>query len=341
MRVFIVDKPLGLTSHDVVGRARRLLGTRRVGHAGTLDPLAVGVLVLLVDEGTKLAPFLSGSDKTYLAWVALGVGTPTLDAEGPIEASADADHLDAAAVEAALPAFLRLREQRPPAYSAVQRGGERAYAAARRGERVELPPRPARYHRLELLAFLPSEASAASIIARDERGWRLATPGEAAASAEAAGSGSAGAAASAAAATAAPPTRRLSLPEPLAPSPLALIRLRVAAGTYVRAFARDLGAALGVPAHLRALVRTAAGSADLDQAVPLETLPDVTPIDPLALLPYPHVTLDDATAKAVRDGKRPAAAWQGRAALVDADGALVAIADAVEGRVHSQRVWRS
>ena len=345
VRVFIVDKPLGLTSHDVVGRARRLLGTRRVGHAGTLDPLAVGVLVLLVDEGTKLAPFLSGSDKTYLAWVALGVGTPTLDAEGPIEASADADHLDAAAVEAALPAFLRLREQRPPAYSAVQRGGERAYAAARRGERVELPPRPARYHRLELLAFLPSEASAASIIARDERGWRLATAGEAAASAEAAGSGSAGAtageAATAAAATAAPPTRRLSLPQPLAPSPLALIRLRVAAGTYVRAFARDLGAALGVPAHLRALVRTAAGSADLAQAVPLEALQDAAPIDPLTLLPYPQVTLDDMTARAVRDGKRPPAAFQGRAALVDPDGALVAIADAVEGRVRSQRVWRS
>ena len=341
MRVFIVDKPLGLTSHDVVGRARRLLGTRRVGHAGTLDPLAVGVLVLLVDEGTKLAPFLSGSDKTYLAWVALGVGTPTLDAEGPIEASADADHLDAAAVEAALPAFLRLREQRPPAYSAVQRGGERAYAAARRGESLELPPRPARYHRLELLAFVPSDASAPSAVARDEHGWRAATSDEAAARAEAAGIGSAGAVATTAVAGTAPPMRRLSLPEPLAPSPLALIRLQVAAGTYVRAFARDLGAALGVPAHLRALVRTAAGSADLAQAVPLEALQDAAPIDPLALLPYPLVTLDDMTARAVRDGKRPPAAFQGRAALVDPDGALVAIADAVEGRVRSQRVWRS
>lgn len=328
MRVFLVDKPLGHTSHDVVGRARRLLGTRRVGHAGTLDPLATGVLVLLVDEGTKLAPFLSGSDKTYLAWVALGVGTPTLDAEGPIEASADADHLDAATVDAALPAFLALREQRPPAYSAVQRGGERAYAAARRGERLELPPRPARYHRLELLAFLPSDAPAISLIARDGHGWRPATA--------AGGAGTGGAVAGAE-----PPARRLSLPEPLAPSPLALIRLRVAAGTYVRAFARDLGAALGVPAHLRGLVRTAAGAADLAEAVTLQALQRAAPTDPLALLPYPRVALDDATARAVRDGKRPPAAWQGRAALVDADGALVAIADAVDGCVRSQRVWRS
>ena len=140
MRAFAVDKPLGWTSHDVVARARRLLGTRRVGHGGTLDPLATGVLVVLADEATKLSPFLTGSDKAYLAWVAFGVGTPTLDAEGPVSARADAGHVDRERVAAALPPFLALREQRPPDFAAVKRGGVKGYEAARRGEPLDLPP---------------------------------------------------------------------------------------------------------------------------------------------------------------------------------------------------------
>ncbi len=320
MRVFVVDKPLGLTSHDVVARARRLLGTRRIGHAGTLDPLASGVLVLLVDEATKLAPYLSGAEKTYLAWVALGVGTPTLDAEGPVAAVADAAGLDASTIGAALAPFLALREQRPPDFSAVQRGGERAYAAARRGAVLDLPPRPARYLELALLALLPAGAPPATSLVRASDGWR---PGDAV-------DGSA------------PDAVRLTLtlPAPLAPAPVALVRLRVAAGTYVRAFARDFGAALGVPAHLAGLVRTAAGAVDLAQAIPLATLAEATSRDPIGLLPFPRVQLDDEMAWAVRDGKRPPADWSGRVALVDPDGRLVAIADAVDGRVRTQRVWR-
>ena len=320
MRVFAVDKPLGLTSHDVVARARRLLGTRRIGHAGTLDPLASGVLVLLVDEATKLAPYLSGADKAYLAWLALGVGTPTLDAEGPIEALADAGGLDAATIDDALPPFLALREQRPPAYSAVHHAGERAYAAARRGTALDLPPRPARYHELALLALLPAGAPAATSLVRTADGWRPAD----------------------AAAGSAPDAARLTLtlPAMLAPAPVALVRLRVAAGTYVRAFARDLGAALGVPAHLAGLVRTTAGAVDLAQTVPLAALAEATPLDPIGLLPFPRVQLDDELAQAVRDGKRPPADWSGRVTLLDPDGQLVAIADAVDGRVRTQRVWR-
>jgi tRNA pseudouridine(55) synthase len=90
MAVFVVDKPLGLTSHDVVHRARRARGTRRVGHTGTLDPLATGVLVLCVDDATKLVQFMEADSKDYLAWISLGAGTPTLDAEGPVEERADA-----------------------------------------------------------------------------------------------------------------------------------------------------------------------------------------------------------------------------------------------------------
>ena len=95
MPVFVVDKPLGLTSHDVVARARRLLKTRAVGHAGTLDPLATGVLVVLTGDATKLSPFLTASEKRYLAWVSFGAGTPTLDAEGPISEAGDASGLTA------------------------------------------------------------------------------------------------------------------------------------------------------------------------------------------------------------------------------------------------------
>lgn len=318
MRVFVVDKPLGLTSHDVVARARRALATKRVGHAGTLDPLATGVLVVLAGEATKLAPFLSGAEKRYLAWVAFGVGTPTLDAEGPIEHQADASQLTPAAVEAALAPFLTLRTQRPPAFSAVQQQGERAYAAARRGEELDLPPRPARYHALELLAWRDAGAPQASALQRTATGWeaRFGVPeGDTAA-------------------------RPLSLPPLLAPAPIALLRVSVAAGTYVRALARDLGAALGVPAHLAGLVRTGAGRADLTQAVALERLADGDALDPLALLPQPHVVLDERAARDVRDGKRPEVDWTGQAVLTDERGALVAIAEAVEGRAVTLRVWR-
>jgi len=318
VRVHVVDKPLGLTSHDVVARARRALGTRRVGHAGTLDPLATGVLVVLADEATKLAPFLSGAEKHYLAWVALGVDTATLDAEGPVVARRDAGHVDEAAVRATFPAFLALREQLPPAYSAVQQGGERAYAAARRGEALDLPPRPAAYHALELLALSPPGAPRARALLRAADGWRPADAGQGGAD------GAVG----------------LTLPDPLADAPVAVVRLRVAAGTYVRAFARDLGAALGVGAHLAGLVRTAAGAAVLDQAVPLAALAAAAPLDPLALLPFPRVSLDEALARAVRDGKRPSASWSGRATLIDPGGELVAIADAVDGRIRTVRVWR-
>lgn len=310
MPAYAVDKPLGLTSHDVVARARRALGTRRVGHGGTLDPLATGVLVLLAEEATKLSPFLTGSDKAYLAWVAFGIGTPTLDAEGPVDARAETGHVDAAVVAAALPPFLTLELQAPPAYSAVKRGGVKGYEAARRGEDLDLPPRPAGYRDVRLLAFgrlgdLPT-------------GWR-----------EDGG-------------TWAPdPAAAAPTPPPLDPdAPAAVVALSVRGGTYVRAFARDLGAALGVPAHLAALRRTRAGAATLAGAVPLEALADARPLDPVALLGLPVVPLDATGARRVRDGQRVAAAFEGRAALVDPDGTLVAVADASDGRCVPVRVWR-
>lgn len=310
MPAFVVDKPLGLTSHDVVARARRVLGTRRVGHGGTLDPLATGVLVLLAEEATKLSPFLTGSDKSYLAWIAFGVGTPTLDAEGPVDARSDAAHVTEAAVAAALPPFLDVTLQAPPAYSAVKRGGVKGYEAARRGDELELPPRPAGYRAVELLAFgrlgdLPS-------------GWRWDG-----------------------AAWRSDPAAAAAMPTPLDPdAPAAVVALWVRGGTYVRAFARDLGAAFGAPAHLAALRRTEAGAARLAGAVPLEHLAEAVAVDPVALLGLPTVVLDEASARRVRDGRRDPATFDGRAALVATDGSLVAVADAVDGRSVPVRVWR-
>ncbi len=310
MPAFVVDKPLGLTSHDVVARARRALGTRRVGHGGTLDPLATGVLVVLAEEATKLSAFLTGSDKRYVAWVAFGVGTPTLDAEGPVDARGDASGITRADVAAALPAFLALTEQAPPAYSAVKRGGVKGYEAARRGETLDLPPRPAGYRHVRLLAFGP--------LADLPSGWREEGDG-----------------------WVDDPGRAAPRPDALErDAPGAVVALSVQGGTYVRAFVRDLGAALGVPAHLAGLRRTRAGVATLDGAVPPEGLADAVPIDPVALLGLPRVVLDDAAVRRVRDGRRDPADFTGRAALVDSRGSLVAVADAVDGAMVVVRAWR-
>jgi tRNA pseudouridine55 synthase len=162
--VLVIDKPRGPTSHDVVARIRRALATREVGHAGTLDPMATGVLVVAVGEATKLVPWLTAQAKVYEATLALGVETDTLDADGgeTRRAPLEAGLLDALAKSGAASVDPRLRAaleaeqarttQIPPAFSAIQKDGVRAYARARRGEAVELAPRPVRVHRLELVA---------------------------------------------------------------------------------------------------------------------------------------------------------------------------------------------
>lgn len=137
----VVDKPAGITSHDVVSRARRALGTRKVGHAGTLDPMATGVLVLGVGRATRLLGHLSLTEKTYDATVRLGAATTTDDAEGDVVSTAGTDGLDEQQVRAALAAQLGERDQVPSAVSAVKVDGRRAYERVRAGEQVELPAR--------------------------------------------------------------------------------------------------------------------------------------------------------------------------------------------------------
>ncbi len=150
--VLVVAKPTGPTSHDVVALVRRLAGTRRIGHGGTLDPFASGVLPLFLGGATRVVEYHLGDDKAYRATICFGSTSTTDDLDGDLTPVAG-PVIDRPAVEAGLAAMLGRQLQRPPAYSAVQVGGRRAYAMARAGETVELPPRAVTLHALDLLEW--------------------------------------------------------------------------------------------------------------------------------------------------------------------------------------------
>lgn len=154
----IVDKPSGMTSHDVVDRVRRIMGTRKVGHAGTLDPMATGVLVLGIERATKLLGHLALDSKAYLATIRLGATTSTDDAEGETLAVADGSGVDDTAVRSGIAALTGEIEQVPSAVSAVKVAGRRAYERVRDGETVELEPRPVTVSRFDLLALRREDA---------------------------------------------------------------------------------------------------------------------------------------------------------------------------------------
>lgn len=319
MPVIAVDKPLHLTSHDVVGHARRARGTRRVGHTGTLDPLATGVLVLCVDDSTKVVQFMEHDHKDYLAWVSLGAATPTLDAEGPVTqraqvdgwAAVQADPEAQSALQATLATFVGSQQQVPPQYSAIQQGGQRAYAVARAGGALDLPARPVTVHSLELLGVFPRVQDAPRTFRPSPAGWAPAAPDEG---------------------------RTFTLPEPLGEFPTLLLRARVGSGTYLRSLARDLGAALGLPAHLAGLVRTRVGRYDLAQAATLDKLSEATGLSDLDALDFPRIEADDQLALELRQGKRPRHAARGRQ-VVTVDGALVAVVDGDGEQLKVVRAW--
>ena len=271
--ILLVDKPLGMTSHDVVNRVRRQLGTKRVGHAGTLDPLATGVLVIAVGPATRFLQYLPLEPKEYVARVAFGRSTTTFDAEGEtLDQTEVPDDLDGRIAEA-LPAFLGLIEQVPPMYSAVKVGGQPLYKAARRGETVERASRRVHIATFETVAKEESERT---------------------------------------------------------------MRIVCSGGTYVRTLAHDLGAAIGVPAHLSGLRRTAVGRFREGDAVPLEGISpaDLRPLGE-SLDPMPRRVLDADEVRAVRDGRavrRDDAPIAPFAALIDAQGRVVSVAR-VEGDV--------
>ena len=243
----VVDKSPGMTSHDVVARVRRLAGTRKVGHAGTLDPMATGVLVLGVDRATRLLGHLMLTEKAYDATVRLGVSTTTDDAEGEQTAAADTSELSVDEVRAAFAGQVGDLMQVPTAVSAIKVDGKRAYQRVRDGEQVELKARPVTIHEL---------------VVHDQRvvGDLLDVD----------------------------------------------ISVRCSSGTYIRAIARDVGAALGVGGHLTALRRTAVGSFDLSVARTLDELADdfaVLPIADAARGTFPPVDLTEEEAAHVRFGR--------------------------------------
>ncbi|MBK8026437.1 MAG: tRNA pseudouridine(55) synthase TruB [Chloroflexi bacterium] len=146
-----VDKPAGMTSHDVVNRIRRIVGTRQVGHAGTLDPMATGVLIICVGAATRLSEYVMSEVKVYRAIVHLGVETDTYDADGTVLAELDPSDITLEHILATLPRFQGEIHQRPPAYSAIKQGGHKLYELARKGKIVEVPPRPVTIHAIDIL----------------------------------------------------------------------------------------------------------------------------------------------------------------------------------------------
>lgn len=152
--LLLVDKPAGITSHDVVSKVRKLLGTRKVGHAGTLDPMATGLLVLGIESGTKLLTFIVGRDKTYEATIRLGSSTVTDDREGEILETATQEEISKVTQQSILSSIAKLTgviQQKPSAVSAIKVDGERAYSRVRAGEEVDLPSREVTVSRFEVV----------------------------------------------------------------------------------------------------------------------------------------------------------------------------------------------
>jgi len=309
--LYVVDKPLGWSSHQTVVAVRKILGVDKAGHLGTLDPLATGVLVVAAGPATKLIPFLERADKTYLAWVALGAGSETLDAEGPL---CDLAVRPAPRVEELVSALTRVaacREQIPPAHSAVKVGGRRAYRLARAGEPPSLPPRRIQIHELTLLDQHDSPVPSPVRLSKFETGWSIGEPAHTLA----------------------------YLPAPLASVPIAVIRARVTAGTYLRGIARDLGRELGVPSHLAGLVRVTSGPFDLGQAVPPHQVGKVPGLDPASILPWPGRDLTPEELAQVRQGRSISSTLDGPVVLKDERGNLAAIALGDGSRLRPRRVW--
>jgi tRNA pseudouridine55 synthase len=173
--VVVVDKPAGMTSHDVVDRVRRVFSTRKVGHAGTLDPDATGVLVLGLGRATRFLTYSQSAPKRYRATARFGVSTSTQDASGEVVSTRAAAHLDLDAIAAAAKSFVGAIEQVPPMVSAVKIGGERLYRKARRGEEVERPPRAVTVYGLDVTSFELGPAPVATLDVRCSAGTYVRT----------------------------------------------------------------------------------------------------------------------------------------------------------------------
>ncbi len=287
----IVDKDGGWTSHDVVARSRKLLRTKKVGHAGTLDPMATGVLVLGVERATKLLGQLILTSKAYTATIRLGQSTITDDAEGEVVATTPAGHVTDERIAAGVAALTGDIEQVPATVSAIKIDGERAYARARAGEDVQLAARPVTVSRFEVLARRDVD----DFVDLD-------------------------------------------------------VEVDCSSGTYIRALARDLGAALGVGGHLTALRRTRVGPFTLEHARTLDELAAAAEaeqpllsldIDAAVRTAFPHRDIDATQADDLRNGR-----WldpvgiKGVYAAIDPAGRAIALLEESGKRAASVMVVR-
>jgi tRNA pseudouridine55 synthase len=243
--ILLVDKPGGITSHDVVSRVRKLAGTRKVGHAGTLDPMATGLLILGIDSSTRLLTYLVGLDKEYLATIRLGFATTTDDAEGEaIGEPVDASGITTDAISAAIRPLTGVISQIPSSVSAIKVDGKRSYDRVRAGEEFTLAAREVTVQAFEVLETRPGEVD---------------------------------------------------------------VRVECSSGTYIRALARDLGAALGVGGHLTSLRRTRIGPFSVSAAGALGDslmLGLLTPASVAERL-FDSVQLTEAERIELQQGKRP------------------------------------
>lgn len=260
-----------MTSHDVVGRCRRLFGTRKVGHAGTLDPMATGVLVVGIERATKVLGLLTATDKTYLATIRLGQTTTTEDAEGEVLQTVSASAVTDEQIDAAIGALRGEIDQVPSTVSAIKVDGKRSYQLAREGRAVELAARRVRIDRFE-----------ATAVRRDGEFVDVD------------------------------------------------VVVDCSSGTYIRALARDVGAALGVGGHLTALRRTRVGRFGLEQARTLDELADAPqlsyPLDQACLLAFARRDLSADEAESARHGRALAPAGIDDVyAAVAPDGRVIAL----------------
>lgn len=274
--VLVIDKPRGPTSHDIVDALRKGLKTKKVGHTGTLDPMATGVLPICLGEATKVVQLLTAEDKAYEATVTFGTETDTLDAQGKVTATAPVPAtLD---LERALAGLRGTYQQLPPMFSAVKVGGKKLYESARAGEEVEREAREVTVRRLEVVEATPVSVK---LVVESSKGF------------------------------------------------------------FVRVLAQDLGRALGTVAHLSALRRTRSGAFTLAQAVSVEDAIAgkglISLEAALAHLPSLRVTLAQVK-KVLSGGVVEAAAVEGPVCVLGPTGALLAIADVVDGVLKYRRV---
>ncbi|MDO8685018.1 MAG: tRNA pseudouridine(55) synthase TruB [Armatimonadota bacterium] len=301
--VLNIDKPAGITSHDVVSRVRRILKIKRVGHAGTLDPMATGVLLVCIGHATRIAEYLVDAEKEYEGVITLGVTTDTQDSTGNILSEADASHITKEQLLSVLPEFTGRILQIPPMVSAAHHEGKRLYQLAREGKVVDRKPREVEVKQIELLDFQPTPVVSGNPF----------------------------------------PETQTEQPSP-SNRPNAIFRVTCSKGVYIRTLFADIGAALGVGAHMSRLRRTRIGRFVIDKSMNLDILAQaavegkaenlvITMAE--ALADMPEVIISPESLEAVRHGQAfhppdDFVAGEGEITRIMLDSDLVALARVVK-----------